>query len=237
MEQPLPPDVHRLLEQLKSRDPIERIRSVQGLAKLDCHDESVHLALEKAAWSDPEVDVRSEARYTLGKLGFPVRAPAGWVPAELAGTILPEAGAQDTDTDENVRPAWTGTDVEKLNLRQQFLALRNGMSPKTVAHVLKGSNLICLIILLLIIMIAKTGKYEGDVINWYFVGLVKFFIFTFLFDAVFVFVAPVRCDHEGCRERMHRAWIDADGFRLTYQCDRCGYTYDTGFSFGGDTYN
>jgi hypothetical protein len=88
MEQSLPPDVHRLIEQLKSTDPVERMRSIQGLAKLDCQDESVRLALEKAAWSDPEVDVRSEARYTLGKLGFPVRAPAGWVPPVLAGTML-----------------------------------------------------------------------------------------------------------------------------------------------------
>lgn len=76
----LPPDVSELIEQLKSPDPVDRIRSIQGLSDLDCRDERVRLALEKIAWDDLELDVRSEARYSLGKLGFPVRPPDGFVP-------------------------------------------------------------------------------------------------------------------------------------------------------------
>jgi hypothetical protein len=110
------------------------------------------------------------------------------------------------------------------------------MSVKTVGLVLKGSVLICILIPLLMMLIVKTGKYEGDV-NGLFVYVFILFIFTFIFDVIFVFMASVRCDHEGCGERMHRAWIKEGGFRLTYKCDRCGYTYDTNFTFGGDSYN
>lgn len=220
MEEPLPPDVCRLIEQLKSPDPIERIRTVQGLAKLDCRDESVRLALEEIAWSDPELDIRSEARYALGKLGLPIYPADGWISPKLAY-------------------APPGTDGEKLNLRQRFLALSYGLSPKTVAQVLYGSVLIPILITFLIFIIAMTGKIEinKDMIDLYAIDLVKFFFLTFIFGAIFVFVAPVRCDHEGCHERMHRAWIKDNGFRLTYKCDRCGYTYDTKFSFGGDSIN
>jgi hypothetical protein len=96
MEQSLPPDVDRLIEQLKSPDPGEKIQTIRSLADLDCRDEKVRLALERLAWDDPDVFVRTEARYTLGKLGFRVRPPDGWIPPELAETIL--TGAQMTAT-------------------------------------------------------------------------------------------------------------------------------------------
>ena len=110
------------------------------------------------------------------------------------------------------------------------------MSPKTVGLLLKGSCLMDIFIFLMIIIIAFAGNYKGDV-NALFVYLPILIIFTFIFGVIFVFMAPVRCDHEGCSESMHRAWIKEDGFRLTYMCDRCGYTYDTNFTFGGDSYN
>jgi hypothetical protein len=101
------------------------------------------------------------------------------------------------------------------------------MSPKIAARVLKGSCLIDILILLLIIIIAVAGNNDvGDLfLYWFF-----FLIFTYIFDFMFVFIAPVRCDNEFCRERMHRAW---DDYRLVYECDRCGYIYDTKFKFGG----
>jgi hypothetical protein len=111
------------------------------------------------------------------------------------------------------------------------------MSPKTVALVLTGSSLIIFFYFLLIIILAVTGKLDDNVIGLYVIGAFILFIVSFIFDAIFVFVAPVRCNHEGCGERMHRAWIKENGFRLTYKCDRCGYIYDTNFTFGGDSYN
>ena len=111
------------------------------------------------------------------------------------------------------------------------------MSPKTVAHVLSVSILIIFLYFLLIIIIAITGKFDDNAMKLFVIGAFILFFLSFIFDVVFVFVAPVRCDHEGCHERMHRAWIEENGFRLTYKCDRCGYTYDTNFTFGGDSYN
>jgi hypothetical protein len=152
MEQSLPPDVHRLIKQLKSPDSGQRKIAAAGLARLGCRHEKVRLVFEEAGWNDPDMFVRSEALSSLGRLGFSVRPPDGWVPAELAGTILPEAQAPDIAPEENAGQAPTGTDVEKLNLRQRFLALRYGMSPNTFELMLKYPGAALILGFLLILM-------------------------------------------------------------------------------------
>lgn len=87
MGQSIPPDVDILIEQLKSPDPGERIQTVKDLAELDCRDEKVRLALENAARHDPDMDVRTEVRSSLAKLGFPVHSPEGEVPVEPVYTM------------------------------------------------------------------------------------------------------------------------------------------------------
>lgn len=108
------------------------------------------------------------------------------------------------------------------------------MSPRTVAIVLKGSAIAGVIIIFLMIIMAISGEITANQIFWG-IGL---FLFCLIFDLIFVFSAPVRCDQENCHEIMHRAWVNEGGFqyRLTYECSRCGYIYDTNFTFGfGET--
>lgn len=92
MEQSLPHNVDRLIEQLKNPDSSQRISAAAGLARLDCHDERVIRALVKVYRDDPDRLVRGEAQYSISRLlGFPVRPPDGWTPAELEEKILTEA--------------------------------------------------------------------------------------------------------------------------------------------------
>ena len=45
MKYTLPPDIDRLIKQLKSPDSGQRVSAATGLARLDCHGERVILAL------------------------------------------------------------------------------------------------------------------------------------------------------------------------------------------------
>jgi hypothetical protein len=94
MKNTLPPDVEQLIEQLTSPDFGQRIAAAAGLAVLDCRDESVRGALEDIARNDPDVFVLEEARYALGKLGFPKPEPAAkslWEPEVAPDPEIPAA--------------------------------------------------------------------------------------------------------------------------------------------------
>jgi uncharacterized RDD family membrane protein YckC len=81
MKDTLPPDVDRLIEQLKSPSSFERVTAIAGLTILDCHDERVIQALVHVARNDPDKMVRGEAQSTISRLGSPIRPPDGWVSA------------------------------------------------------------------------------------------------------------------------------------------------------------
>jgi uncharacterized RDD family membrane protein YckC len=98
MEQPLPPGVDLLIEQLESPDSGQRISAIAGLARIDCRDERVIQALVKVVRDDPDRLVRREAQYSISILGDPSHSPDDPVsagPVETSSTEYPTPGSTE----------------------------------------------------------------------------------------------------------------------------------------------